>query len=87
MGCIKRGGKGISHPRGDFLPMGGVRAHGVCEEGWERDFPPTGGWHTHGGMAHTWGEFLLMDCQKKSPNRCGTVGAFFRLSFSVIGVT
>ena len=55
MACVKKGGKGISHPRGP--PMGGFLTHGVCEEGWgvcqegwERDFPPTGA--THGGISH-----------------------------------
>ena len=30
--------------------MGGFLTHGVCQEGWERDFPPTGA--THGGISH-----------------------------------
>ena len=84
MGCVKRGGKGSSCPRGEFLLMGCVKRGGK-------------------GISHPRGEFLPMGCvkrggkgishprgvssQKKSPNRCGTVGAFFRLSFSVIGVT
>ena len=46
--CVKKGGKGISHPRGP--PMGGFLTHGVCQEGWERDFPPTGA--TRGGISH-----------------------------------
>ena len=37
---VKKGGKGISHPRGDF-------SHTGYQEGWETDFPPTGGVHTH----------------------------------------
>ena len=45
---IKKGGKGISHPRGEFTHTG-------YQEGWERDFPPTGGVLTHGGSSHTHG--------------------------------
>ena len=30
--------------------MGGFLTHGLCQEGWERDFPPTGA--THGGISH-----------------------------------
>ena len=78
----------VSEHKREFPPTGGVPAHGVCQEGWERDFPPTGGVRAHGkkggkGISHPRG----VSSQKKSPNRCGTVGAFFRLSFSVIGVT
>ena len=54
MACVKKGGKRISHPRGDFPPMGGFLTHGLCQEGWERDFPPTGGFLTHGGGSHPW---------------------------------
>ena len=79
MACVKKGGKGISHPRGP--PMGGFLTHGVCQEGWERDFPPTGATHggishprlvsrrvgkgfpTHGG--HPWGDFSPTGCVKK----------------------
>ena len=38
--------------------MGGFLTHGLCQEGWERDFPPTGGFlthgriSTHGGISH-----------------------------------
>ena len=48
----RRVGKGFLHPWGDFSPMGGFPTHGVCQEGWERDFPPTGA--THGGISHPW---------------------------------
>ena len=99
MGCVKKGGKGSSCPWGVSRGVGkGVGAHGVCQDGWERDFPPTGCVKKGGkGSSRPWGEFLPMGCvkkggkgishprgvssQKKSPNRCGTVGAFFRLSF------
>ena len=57
MGCIKKGGKGSSHPWGVSRRVGkGVPAHGVCEEGWERDFPPTGCVKKGGkGSSRSWG--------------------------------
>ena len=43
MGCVKKGGKGISCPWGVSRRVGkGVPAHGVCEEGWERELVPMG---------------------------------------------
>ena len=74
MACVKKGGKGISHPRGP--PMGGFLTHGLCQEGWERDFPPTGA-TTHGVCqegwerdfpptgCHPWGDFSPTACVKK----------------------
>ena len=59
----------------------GFPAHGLCQEGWERDFPPTGA--THGGISHPrgvsrrvgkgfpthgghpWGDFSPTGCVKK----------------------
>ena len=39
---VKKGGKGISHPRIVSRRVGkGFPTHGSCQEGWERDFPPT----------------------------------------------
>ena len=58
---IKKGGKRISHPRGEFTHTGYQEGwereftHTRYQEGWETDFPPTGGVHTHGGSSHTRG--------------------------------
>ena len=54
---IKKGGKGISHPRGDGTPTGGVPTHGVSRRV-GKGFP------THGGMAHPRGEFPHMGYQE-----------------------
>ena len=45
---------------GGFLTHGGGPTHGLCQEGWETDFPPTGGFLTHGGISHPWGDFSPM---------------------------
>ena len=54
MGCIKKGGKGISHPRGEFLPMGCVKKGG-SGDGWSRERTQKG-FPTHGGSARPWQE-------------------------------
>ena len=53
---MKKGGKG-SCPWGVSRGVGkGVGAHGVCEEGWEREFLPMGGKKGGKGISHPWGE-------------------------------
>ena len=45
---IKKGGKGSSHPRGEFPPTGGVLTHRVSRR-------VGNGFPTHGGSSHTQG--------------------------------
>ena len=48
MGCVKRGGKGSSHPRGEFAPMGCVKKGGKGISHPRGDGTPTGGVLAHG---------------------------------------
>ena len=69
MGCVKKGGKGSSCPRGECAPMGCVKKGGSGDgwsgDGWsrerahrvsehKREFPPTGGVRAHGVCQEGW---------------------------------
>ena len=60
MACVRKGGKRISHPRGDFSPMGGGLTHGGISHLWLVSRRVGKGFPTHGGISHPWGDFSPM---------------------------